>query len=265
MAITLTNSPQIIGQASDSGFQARMMGWYTGQSGNTAIVHVELQILYYADAYYYGTNKNYTLNFNGTSSGQYTPQMNNGVWYSVAERTQTLSGGANISASGSWYSYVYGSFSIELMDTVSLPAFIIAPTTPTLTITNNNAHQNTISFGTSSFGNPSTGNIKLYVATNPSFTSETLLQTKTTTGLFTYTHTSLTANTTYYYRTIATNGSASSPYVSGNITTRRATYVADENDKSILTQSLLVSHNGLSKYVLKLYRGDSNNEAERIY
>lgn len=267
MAITLTTSAQVIGTANDGGFRAELLGWYSNQSGNTATVHVALRVTFIDAGYsvYTGTNKSYSLNFNGTSSAGYASAMYINSPVTMAERTQSMSGGSTINASGSWYSYNYGNFSVGLSDTVQLPAFVIPPATPTLTITNNNAHQNTIVYGTSSFGNPSTGNIRLYVADNPSFTGQTQLQQKTTTGLFTYTHTNLTANTTYYYRTRATNGSATTDYVSGNVTTRRATYVPDENNKTVLVQNLIVPFNGLTRNVIKLYRGNADNEAERIY
>lgn len=266
MAITLTTTAQTVGSAQDNGFRAELRAWYSGQTGNTAIVHVALRVTFIDPAYsvYTGTNKNYSLTFNGTSSAQYASSMNHNSPVNMAERTQSMSGGASISATGSWYSYTYGSFSVGLSDTVVLPAFVIAPTTPTLNVTNNNAHQNTISYGTSSYGNPSTGNIKLYYAANPNFTNQVQLQQKTTTGLSNYVHTGLSANTTYYYRTIATNGSESTPYVSKNVTTRRANYVP-RSGKTKLVQKLLVPYNGLTKNVVKLYRGKSNGTAERIY
>lgn len=267
MAITLTTSAQVVGSAQDGGFRAELLAWYSNKSGNTATVHVSLRVTFIDSnyTYYYGTNKSYSLNFNGTSSAQYASNMQLNSPVTMAERTQSMSGGSTINASGSWYSYNYGNFSVGLSDTVQLPAFIIAPATPTLTIVNDNAHQNTITFGTTSFGNPSSGNIKLWRSTSSTFSSETLLDTQTTTGPHTYVDTSRTADTTYYYRTRATNGSASSDYVSGNVTTRKAVYVPDENEETILVQKLIVPYNGLSKYVLKLYRGDSNDEAERIY
>ena len=267
MAITLTTSAQVVGSAQDAGFRAELLAWYSNKSGNTATVHVSLRVTYIDSNYsqYTGTNKSYSLNFNGTSSSGYASVMYLNSPVTMAERTQSMSGGSTVNASGSWYSYQYGNFSVGLSDTVLLPAFIIAPTNPTLTIVNDNAHQNTITFGTSSFGNPSSGNIKLWRSTSSSFSSQTLLATETTVGAHTYVDTGLTADTTYYYRTRAANASANSEYTSGSVTTRKAVYVPDENDETILVQKLVVPYNGLSKYVIKLYRGDSNDEAERIY
>ena len=126
MAITLTTSEQEIGVASDSGFKAQLYGWYSGQSGNTATVNVKLRVTYIDSnyAYYYGTNKSYTLNFNGTSSAQYTPQMNLNSGVDMVTRTQSgVTGGSSINASGSWYSYNYGTINVGLKDTVKLPTF----------------------------------------------------------------------------------------------------------------------------------------------
>ena len=266
MAITLTTSAQVIGSAQNSAWKAELLGWYSGKSGNTATVHVQLRVTYIESGVYeyYGTNKGYSLSFNGESSSTYTNKMYNGTAVNMAERTLSMNGGDTIYTSGSWWCYSYPTISVSPSQTVQLPQFIIAPTTPTLNIVNNNAHQNTITYGTSSFGNPSTGTIKLYVANNPSMTSKTLLETKTTTGLFTYTHTSLTADTTYYYQAFADNGSATS-FKQSSVTTRKAVYVPDENEETTLVQNLEVSFNGLSKNVLKLYRGNADDEAERIY
>lgn len=267
MTITLSTSKKKIGSNSDDGFEAELYGWYSNQSGNTAVVHVELRVTFIDSDYasYYGTNKEWSLTFDGTNSAQYPDVMVLDDTITMKEQSKTMTGGSSISASGSWYSYNYGSFSVGLSDTVVLPQFIIAPTKPTISVTNNNGHQNTIQFGTTSFGYPSTGNIKLYVDTDPTFAAETLLATETTVGTKTFVHTGLTARTTYYYRTIATNGSASSAYVSTQIETRPALYAPDDNEESAIVQELYVSHNGLSKKVIKLYRGNSDDEAERIY
>ena len=68
--ITLTTSPQEVGIANDGGFRVRLLAWYSNKSGNTATVHVKEEVTFIDSNYthYYGTNKNYTLNFNGTSS-----------------------------------------------------------------------------------------------------------------------------------------------------------------------------------------------------
>lgn len=267
MAITLTESPQVIGSANDGGFRAELLGWYTNKSGNSANVHVSLRVTFIDSNYtnYYGTNKSYSLDFNGTDAAQYAPTMYLNQPVTMAERTRTMEGGSTINASGSWYSFNYGNFSVGLSDTVRLPAFIIAPARPTLTVTNNNAHQNTIVYGTTSYGNPASGNIRLWVATDPAFTDEVQLDQQTTTGLNTYVHENLDSNTTYYYRTRATNGQATTDYVTMSITTRRATYVPDANNETVLVQNLLVPFNGLTRNVIKLYRGNAEDEAERIY
>lgn len=269
MAVTLTNSWQNIASAQVSYVYEYSYTWtitlqarYSNQSGNSATVKVRAVITNNGAYPWYGTNKGYNINNNGYV--QNTDTINGGASFTTTEYSAgSMSGGNSMSLWGTWT--VMGSYSATASEVVVMPNFIIAPSTPTVSVVNNNAHKNTVTYSISSFGYPASGNIKLYVADNPSFTSQTLLQTKTTTGLFTYTHSNLTAGTTYYYRVIATNGSASSDYVSTSVTTRMATYVADDNDKTTLVQSMLVPYNGLSKYVIKLYRGDSNNEAERIY
>ena len=269
MSVTLDSSWQNIASAQLSYTYEYSYTWtitlqarYSNQSGNSATVRVRAVITNNAGYPWYGSNKGYNINGNGYV--QYDATVNGGASFTTNEYTAgTLNGGETKSLWGTYS--VMGSYSATASEVVVMPQFIIPPSTPTISVTNNNAHKNTILYSVNSYGYPSTGTLKLYWANNPSFASQTLLATQSTTGLFTYTHSSLTADTTYYYRVIASNGSAYSEYVSTNVRTRQATYVPNENSKTTLVQSLLVPYNGLSKYVLKLYRGDSNNEAERIY
>ena len=95
---------------------------------------------------------------------------------------------------------------------VSATTSAVAPTTPTISATYSSATANKVTFGTTSFGAPSSGTVYLYGGT--SSTPTTQLTTKTTTGNTTYTHSSLTANTKYYYRALAKNSQLSSSYSS---------------------------------------------------
>lgn len=269
MSVTLTSSWQDIDSAEVSYYYDYSYTWkitlqarYSNQSGNSATVRVRA-IIKNTSAYgWYGTNKGYNINNNGYV--QYSNTVNGGESFTTNEYTAgTLSGGSSKSLNGSWS--VMGSYSANASETVVMPRFIIDPSNPVVSAVTNDAHKNTITWSLSSYGYPSSGNVKLWYSTNPSFTSETLLQTKTTTGQWTYTHTGLTANTTYYYRAKADNGSATSQYTTASVTTRRAVYAPSSANKTKLVKNLLVPFNGLSRNVIKLYRGDANNEAERIY
>lgn len=269
MAVTLTSSWQNIASATVSYVYEYSYTWritlqarYTNQSGNSATVKVRAVITNEANVEWYGTNKGYNINNNGYV--QYTNSVGGGASFTTDEYSAgSLSGGSSRSLSGNWS--VMGSYSATASETVVMPQFIIAPSKPGLTVTTDNAHQNTIVYSETSYGYPSTGNTKLWFDTSSTFANETLLETKTTTGQWTFTHTGLTADTTYYYRVKASNGSADSAYTTGSVTTRKAVYVPDENEETILVQNLLVPFNGLSKNVIKLYRGNSDDEAERIY
>lgn len=269
MSVTLTSSWQTIDTASFSYTYSYYYTWtiklqarYTNQSGNSATVKVRAIITNDSAQEWYGTNKGYNINNNGYV--EYSSAVSGGASFTTDEYSAgTLSGGSSRSLSGSFS--VMGSYSATASETVVMPQFIIAPSKPGLTVTTDNAHQNTIIWSQTSYGYPASGNTKLWFDTSPTFATETLLDTKTTTGQWTFTHTGLTANTTYYYRAKATNGSADSSYATANVTTRRAIYVPDENEETILVQNLLVPFNGLSKNVIKLYRGNSDDEAERIY
>lgn len=269
MAKTLTSSWQTIASAQFSYVYSYSYTWridlqarYTNQSGNSATVKVRAIITNASAQEWYGTNKGYNINNNGYV--EYSPAVGGGANFTTNEYSAgSLNGGSSMSLAGTFS--VMGTYSATASETVTMPQFIIAPTKPVVAVETNNAHQNTITWSESSYGYPASGNVKLWYSTSSTFSTETLLDTKTTTGQWTYTHTGLTANTTYYYRAKATNGSASSDYATANVTTRRAVYAPDENDETTLVQNLLVPFNGLSKNVIKLYRGDSNNEAERIY
>lgn len=214
MAITLTTSAQVVGSNQDGGFKGELLAWYSDKSGNNATVHVALRVTFIDSnyAYYYGTNKNYTLNFNGTSSAQYSPSMNINEGVTMAERTQSVAGGSSISASGSWYSYNYGSFNINLSQTVNLPVFATKPATPTVSASTGTATTTSVTYGTTSFGTPNSGTVYLYGGTGSAPTGS--ITSKTTTGNSTFTHSGLASNTRYYYRARAYNNQLWSDYSS---------------------------------------------------
>lgn len=96
--------------------------------------------------------------------------------------------------------------------TINFDATIIAPTVPTVSATALVSAID-IDYGTTSFGQPSSGTVSLYggTSTNPT----TQIASKTTTGTSTVRYdTSVVANTAYYFRARATNGSATSNYSS---------------------------------------------------
>lgn len=94
--------------------------------------------------------------------------------------------------------------------TITLPTPSVAPTKPTVSVSNATATSASVTYGTSSFGSPSTGTVYLYSGTATAPTTQ--LTTKTTTGNSTYSNTGLTSNTKYYYRARAYNGQLWSDY-----------------------------------------------------
>ena len=149
-----------------------------------------------------------------------------------------------------------GSFS------VSFPSAVEAPNTPSVVGQNTDAFSNTISYATSSFGNPSSGTIYLYASTDN--TNWTQIASKTTTGSSSFLHSGLLPNFTYYYRSKATNAYAESAY-SQTITvkTKPAVYVSVDG-ASKAAQKGYASLNGVSKEILKIYDSD-NGVSRRIY
>lgn len=145
-----------------------------------------------------------TLSGSGTKSGTFTvSSLSAYTTYSMQTRTSTDAG----QTSG---------------NTVSFTTNGVAPTNPTISVTNASATSNTVTYGTTSFGTPASGTVYLYGGTAASPTTQ--LTTKTTTGNSTYTHSSLSSNTKYYYRSRVKNAYAWSSYSSdASVITRPAT------------------------------------------
>lgn len=145
-----------------------------------------------------------TLTGSGAKTGTFTVSgLSAYTTYSMQTRTSTDAG----QTSGS---------------TVSFTTNGVAPTTPTTSVTNASASSNTVTYGTTSFGTPASGTVYLYGGTAAAPTTQ--LTTKTTTGNSNYTHSSLSSNTKYYYRSRVKNAYAWSSYSSdASVITRPAT------------------------------------------
>ena len=267
MAVELTNDWQTISTANlNYSYSGISYNWslalqakYQNQSGNSAEVRVRGVITNNTNAYWSGSNKYYNINNNGAV--QYAGQINAYASFTTNEYSAgNLTGGNSMSLSGVWQVINYSTTASE---TVTMPQFIVAPNTPTVSASNNDPYQNQITWGTSSFGVPSSGTVYLYGGTSNNPTTQ--LTSKTTLGNSTYTHTGLTPNTTYYYRARAKNNvnEWSSYSTTISITTKRAVYVPYEN-KAKLARKVEAPYNGLARKVLKLYDSD-DAKARRIY
>lgn len=134
-----------------------------------------------------------TVSSGSATSGNFTiSNLTPGTAYTIRLRTNTAAG---VTSSGSVTATTYK-----------------VPNTPTISVTNTSATANKITYGTSSFNTPSTGTVYLYGGTASSPTTQ--ITTKTTTGNSDYSHSSLNANTRYYYRARAKNTGGWSSYSS---------------------------------------------------
>lgn len=148
-----------------------------------------------------------TLTFNGQSKGA-AYSYSGTVGTSWVDLRGAISG-YTISTSGGTYNWTFnnpGGYSVlGCSGTITIPSQAVAPTTPTISASNpGTTNTNSVTWGTTNMGTPSSGTVYLYGGTTSSPTTQ--LTSKTTTGNTTYTHSSLTGNTKYYYRARANNG-----------------------------------------------------------
>lgn len=127
---TLSTTPQVIGKNESGTIHTYLYGWYDNHSGSTCTVHVRLTCIN-TGATYTGTNKSYQVAVGNYSSGiqswTYTP-LNTNQEYTIAEGSDTYSSNNQISASGLFWSYNYGSADIvTLTDSWFVPNFGSAP------------------------------------------------------------------------------------------------------------------------------------------
>lgn len=125
-------------------------------------------------------------------------------WKTFASRTvhvnHTGAKGINISGGNSdMGSYLTGSSSVD----IALEAIQTAPNTPTVSISVSSADALAVTWGTTSFGSPSSGTVYLYGGTSADPTTQ--LTSKTSTGSSVSDRTNLAANTRYHYRARAKN------------------------------------------------------------
>lgn len=239
---------------------------YTSLSGT--VYNVEYRLVLSLNYY---VHSNYNSNARRLGATGATEQSSyGGDWRYEAGDTVIYSASAGIdykstktvAISGGLFFGFGNAGSTNLYGEASLPEVTIAPNVPTISGSNIDAFTNTITYGTASFGYPSTGTVTLYGSTDGTNWSE--LTSKTSTGNSTFTHSGILPNTTYYYRARAANGRAQSGYTSTlTITTKPAVYVS-YNGSSKAAQRGYASLNGTSKEILKIY--DSNNGvSRRIY
>lgn len=268
MAVTLTTEWTTVATAQLSYFYDYSYTWtialqarYGNQSGNSAIVYARAIITNNSAYQWYGTNKGYNIANQGYV--QYTPAVNGYASFTTTEYSLgSMTGGNSQSISGVWS--VMGSYVATASETVVMPQFEVAPSKPTISAKVDNAHQITITWGVRDFGVPSSGSAVLQFKPYSGNTWQTI-DTKTATGQWTKVVGWLTALTRYEIRAFASNSSKTTWSDTVGIYTSNAIYVPDANSKTDFVETMYVPLNGLTKRVIKLYRGNADGEAERIF
>lgn len=191
------------------------------------------------------------------ASGTYQAGHEYALW-GGSDTVATSTG--SISAGVRFYSSPWGwtGENLYISDTL---VFAVAPTMPTVSAVLNDANTTaSVTWGTTSFGTPSSGTVYLYGDTTASPTN--LLTYKTTTGDTTYSHTSLVANTAYYYRVSATNGLISSGYSNDvSVTTKPGapTITAGEVKQTTVVVNWSTGADGNAENKLVQYSLDGSN------
>lgn len=148
------------------------------------------------------SDPNCKIKFNGTTktAGYSNPGYVCGDWVNLGSAS-----GYSVSITGGNYSWSITAGSGATLSgsgNVTIPSQATAPATPSCSPSSNSASLINVAWGISSLGNP-TGSVSLYNGTTNNPTS--LLQTKTSTGSWTFGNDQRAANTTYYYVAKASN------------------------------------------------------------
>lgn len=231
---TLTTSPQIVGRNEAGTIRSYLYAWYDGQSGNSCTVHIKLTVVC-AGITYTGTNKTYFLQLGGYNSGvqawKYAP-LNANQEYTVAEATQSYSGGSQISASAGFWSYVYGSADVGLSSATYVPTFNSKPTGLAISLVETYTNGAKFNVSVSSYGEPSGASgryIEAGICAQNSYgpTYRFALTYNTKSSAITVNNTTngtlnIQPNKQYYYGAYATNTAMWTSKIQGQFVTKAA-------------------------------------------
>lgn len=123
---------------------------------------------------------------------------------------------------------------------ITLPQASTAPNKPTVSINTAYAASIIVNYGTSSFGNPSSGTVYLYGGTSSSPTTQ--ITSKTLTGNSNYQNTGLTGNTKYYYRARAKNSQLWSSYSDEVSAVTRPGSLLNKSAEALSATSIRISY-----------------------
>ncbi|MBR3254226.1 hypothetical protein IKF88_00630 [Candidatus Saccharibacteria bacterium] len=253
-----------------------LQAYYEPYSATQAKIHLRELLSTSNSAGWSGTNKHYRVRFypyenppedsgyNQDSTQWYAPGSSYYLPDSSGTVTHIINYGASIDIVAYYLVDVAPSSEVDIGAQVYAPSPAVAPATPTISSSALTSNSVAITYGTTSFGNPSTGTVTLYGGTTANPT--TVLDTYNATGDHTFTHTNLLPSTTYYYRAKANNGQLDSSYSTEiTITTDNVFRLyGSVNDEAKRIKKLYGSVNGETKEIKKLY-GSVGGVTKRIY
>lgn len=140
----------------------------------------------------------------------------------------------------------------------------IAPEIPTVSFVSATGDSITVSYGTTSFGDPATGTVELYGCVYTG--TDAIIDTKTTIGQSEFTWTGLTPGTTYAFKAKADNGYQSTAFSDELLATTQGSVAlyGSVNNQTKRVKKLYGSVNGQTKLIKKLY-GSVNGETKLVY
>lgn len=228
-------------------FYMRRTNNYSGSTGTSSC---NQRICISGDPNNYGYSQTDAVWVEGNKQNQWQ-----GPYFSASRTFDASRGGETIyvgwKVDGDSTGHLNGSGNVQ----ITLPTAYQAPATPTVSASNASGSSNSVTYGTTSFGVPSSGTVYLYGGTSASPTAQ--IATKTTTGNSTYTHSGLSGNTRYYYRSKASNSQLSSAYSSDSSVVTKAplpTYVEDSLAIGVDSVSFQVSYPADGGYYPKTVR-----------
>lgn len=212
-------------------FAMRRTNAYSGQTYSSTAVP---QICISSDSSNFGYSGSAGITVSGGQQNVWQQIYSASRTFSASRSGETIYVGWRVTNDNS--GYLGGS----AVAAITLPQASTAPNKPTVSINTPYVASVIVTYGTSSFGNPSSGTVYLYGGTSSSPTTQ--ITSKTSTGNSNYQHTGLTGNTKYYYRARAKNSQLWSSYSTEVSTVTKSAPATDVSAEALTSTSIKIDY-----------------------